>query len=279
MKERNTEQRGRQASSAYGMDVTERKRAQHEGKRLNLLLRTIVDVHRLIARERDVDRLIKGVCQYFARTRGYRNAWIVLLDESNKPKNSAAYRMRKNLRLMIEGLERGELPKCAEVALTQAKAVVIADPWSVCAGCVLYDGECAMTVRLEHGGKVYGLLTVAAIKDLIMHPDEQTLIQELGGDIAFTLFRIELEENLKRSEENYRSLIHNIPAVTWTSDENYGIVFVSPNVKEVSGYSQEEEYQIGTWAAWIDRIHPDDIERAKAAFLDVIKGGKLYDIE
>ncbi len=279
MKERNTEQRGRQASLGYGMDITERKRAQHREKQLNLLLRTIIDIHRLIAKERDVDRLIKGVCQCFARTCGYWNTWIALLDESNKPKNVAAYRMHENLRLMIERLERGELPKCAEVALTQAEAVVIANPLSVCVGCALYDDECAMTVRLKHAEKVYGLLTVASTKDLITHPDELTLIQELGGDIAFALFRIELEERLKRSEENYRSLIHNIPDVTWTSDENYSIVFVSPNVKEVSGYSQEEEYQIGSWAAWFDRIHPDDVERAKATFQDLLKGRKLYDIE
>jgi len=279
VKERNTEQRGRQASLGYGMDIIERKRTQHREKQLNLLLRTIIDIHRLIDKERDVDRLIKGVCQCFARIRGYRNTWIVLLDESNKPKNIATYRMHKNLRLMIERLERGELPKCAEVALTQAKAVVSADPLSVCAGCALYDDECAMTVRLEHAGKVYALLTVAATKDLITHPDEQTLVKELGGDIAFALFRIELEERFKRSEENCRSLINNIPDVTWTSDENYNIVFVSPNVKEVSGYSQEEEYQIGSWTAWFDRVHPDDMERGKAAFRDLFKGRKHYDIE
>lgn len=279
MNERNTEQRGRRATLGYPLDITEQKRTQQREKRLNLLLRIIVDVHRVIAKERDVTRLIKGICHCLTKARGYWNAWIALLDESNKLKNIAACRMHKNLRLMIERMRRGELPKCAEVALTQAKAVVIADPLSVCAGCPLYDDECAMTVRLEHAGKVYGLLTVAVTKDLITHPDEQTLVQELGEDIAFALFRIELEENLKSSEEKYRSLIHNIPDVTWTSDENYGIVFVSPNVKDVSGYTQEEEYQIGNWAAWFDRIHPDDVERAKATFRELIKGRKHYDIE
>ena len=88
----------------------------------------------------------------------------------------------------------------------------------------------------------------------------------------------ELEE-LRKSEEKYRSLILNIPDVAWTSDKEYRIVFVSPNIERLCGYTQEEEYQIGDWMSWYERVHPDDVKDAKVAFWALVEGEKHYDIE
>ncbi len=88
------------------------------------------------------------------------------------------------------------------------------------------------------------------------------------------------EEELRRSEEKYRSLVSNIPDVVWTSDEDYGIVYVGPNVERLTGYTQEEEYRLGDWMKWFDsRLHPDDVDNAETAFQEFIEGKKPYDIE
>ncbi len=88
------------------------------------------------------------------------------------------------------------------------------------------------------------------------------------------------EDALRESEEKYRSLIANIPDVAWTSDENYHIVFMGPNIKRITGYTREEEYQLGNWLSWFDnRLHPDDMKQAQAAMRALITDGKHYDIE
>jgi PAS domain S-box-containing protein len=87
------------------------------------------------------------------------------------------------------------------------------------------------------------------------------------------------EEKLRENEERYRSLISNIPDVVWTTDEKYRVVFVSPNVESLLGYTQEELYQSANWMAWFERVHPDDVDRAKAAFRVLVEQGKHYDIE
>jgi len=91
--------------------------------------------------------------------------------------------------------------------------------------------------------------------------------------------RRERDEELRRSEEKYRSLVSNIPDVVWTSAEDYGMAFVGPNVERITGYTQEEEYRCSNWLKWFDRLHPDDARKTKAAFRKFVKVGKPYDIE
>jgi len=109
--------------------------------------------------------------------------------------------------------------------------------------------------------------------------EERLLIDAVAERLGTITERKGAEKALRRSEEKYRSLISNIPDVAWTSDENCRIVFISPNIERITGYTQEEEYQVGDWMKWFDRLHPDDVEHAKAVFREFIKGGKPYDIE
>jgi hypothetical protein len=51
---------------------------------LNLVLRAIRRVNELITREKNLDRLLQGVCDNLIENRGYHNAWIALLDPSGK---------------------------------------------------------------------------------------------------------------------------------------------------------------------------------------------------
>ena len=86
------------------------------------------------------------------------------------------------------------------------------------------------------------------------------------------------EENLKSSEGKYRSLVQNIPDVVWTTDINGKTIFISPNIKEIYGYTSEEIYKGGD-SIWFDRIHPDDAEKVKGAFISLFEKGRLFDAE
>jgi PAS domain S-box-containing protein len=71
-------------------------------------------------------------------------------------------------------------------------------------------------------------------------------------------------EALKRSEEKYRSLVEQVPAITYTAamDEHASTTYISPQIEEVLGFTPEE------WLAdpklWSKRLHPDDADRALA---------------
>ncbi|MHC4270912.1 MAG: PAS domain S-box protein [Planctomycetota bacterium] len=86
------------------------------------------------------------------------------------------------------------------------------------------------------------------------------------------------EQALLESEERYRSLIEQIPTVSWKTDENGNTVFISPNVEEVYGYNFEEIQQKGK-EMWFDRIHPDDRERVLNSYKSLFYEGKKFDVE
>jgi PAS domain S-box-containing protein len=90
--------------------------------------------------------------------------------------------------------------------------------------------------------------------------------------------RRQTEENLKESEDKYRSLISNTPDVTWTSDNQGNTIFISPNVAKVYGYTSEEIYKGGS-SLWFGRIHPDDVDRVKRSYQEVFEKERTLDIE
>jgi len=186
------------------VDITERKQAEERIKHHNVVLRAIRNVNQLIVGERDRDKLIKGICENLTATRGYHNAWIVLLDESNKLVNATERGLGDDFQPILDRLKRGELTSCVRKALEKPGVIVIEDPSSTCVDCPL-SKSCGslgtLTVRLEHGGTVYGLLSSSIPLDLIGDEEEEGLFGEIAQDISLGLHDVEMEEARDRAKE------------------------------------------------------------------------------
>jgi len=83
---------------------------------------------------------------------------------------------------------------------------------------------------------------------------------------------------LRESEDQYQLLVATIPEVVWKTDASGNVIFVSPQVETLLGYSAEEFRQQGD-SLWFNSVHIDDKERVGRAFESLIKGGVPYDIE
>ncbi len=77
-------------------------------------------------------------------------------------------------------------------------------------------------------------------------------------------------------EAQYRALVEQIPAVTFMASFEHGLreVYVSPQIKSLLGYTQEEWLE--SPRLWLERIHPDDVERWHADFAPLVFGGEPF---
>src|SRR5208283_1299498 len=134
--------------------------------------------------------------------------------------------------------------------------------------------------QVRQGEKIADFETVRVGKDgrriavsLSMSPLKNASGEVVGGaTIARDITqRLQAEEALRQSEEKYRSIVLNIPDVVWTIDSRGRFVFISPNIKTLSGYTPEELYPAGL-ELFFATVHPDDVpamkETLEAAFRD-----------
>ncbi len=87
------------------------------------------------------------------------------------------------------------------------------------------------------------------------------------------------EEELRAAERKYRLLAEQIPAVTyvWEIGQHADqIVYTSPQIERLLGYSPEEW---GTADLWRARLHPDDRTRVMAATLRSQTIGEPFSVE
>ena len=57
-----------------------------------------------------------------------------------------------------------------------------------------------MAARLEYAGEVFGLMSAAVDGDYAIDEEEQSLFEEVAGDVAFALNSIRLEEERQRTK-------------------------------------------------------------------------------
>ena len=228
----------------------EHKRAAERIEHLNSVLRAIRGVNQLIVREKDRDRLIQGACEGLIATRGYYNAWIALLDESEKVVATAEAGLGEDFQPMIERLNRGEFTYCVRNALEQSGVLAIKDPVSQCDDCPLtrmYTGRNGLAIRLEHQGKIYGFMAVSVPDGFVADEEEQSLFEEVATDIAFALYNMKLdkerkkaEKALQESEEFSSVLLSASPAPIFVANADKSIKYVNPALEKTTGFSLDE---------------------------------------
>jgi len=91
---------------------------------------------------------------------------------------------------------------------------------------------------------------------------------EIKSAIELALYRFNMEEKLIRSEVKYRELVDNINDVIYSIDENGIIVYISEQVKEISGYTPAE--LIGK--SFHSFIHEDDRDSLSSIFVKRSEG-------
>ena len=113
-------------------------------------------------------------------------------------------------------------------------------------------------LRRKNGTLFQALVTITPVLD-----EEDNLVGITGVTTDITELR-RAEERLRETEEKYRTLVEQIPVVTYIdrADGSDEPLYTSPQIEELLGYTPEEWLE---GRLWPERLHPEDRDRVLAA--------------
>jgi PAS domain S-box-containing protein len=227
-------------------DVSRRKADEERLLHLNAVLRAIRNVNQIIAREKDVRRLLPLVCECLIETRSYRGAWVALV-AGHHAGYLAAAGISAGLPDLRARLADGDPPECARRALEGEGVQVVLSAPAECRDCPLaqsYGDRAGMTVRVAPGGRLLGVLGVSVPVRFAQDNEERELLQEVAGDVGLALEGIEAEHERRRAEQALRlagqALDESIAAFS-IADRDGIITRVNPAFLALWGLEGSEE--------------------------------------
>ncbi len=220
------------------------QQAHERTARLNAVLHTIRKVNQLITREQHRERLLSSACSTLTERLSYHNAWIGLLADSGGAVSlTADAGFDGGFATLRARLVRGEFPYCLHRALAGDETVVIDDPPRGCPDCPVsseYHGRASLVRRLAFSDRVFGVLAASVPPAFAHDADEQALFDELAGDLAFALHRIDVAERLRDAEHYVRTVLDTTGDGFLGVDSSGNVVDVNDAYCAVSRYARQE---------------------------------------
>jgi PAS domain S-box-containing protein len=190
-------------------DITDRMQSEARIEHLNRVLWAIRSVNQLIVTSTSVDELIQKACTVLTYRRSYTSALIVLTDQNDLPFAHAGAGVSVDFRNFIEQIEQGILPLCCATAKKKDGMYLTRVKDMVCKACPV-GSACVspqkMSIRLEHQNTVYGYLVVRVDLEIAKDDEEEKLLVELAGDLAYSLHNMEVKREMLQTEGEKKKL-------------------------------------------------------------------------
>jgi len=148
-------------------------------------------------------------------------------------------------------------------------------PFIVC--CQQEGLRAAGIVPITHAGKVMGLLSVASHTSDTISDVHRNLLETIAAQVGAVMRRVTIEEELRRSEEKYRSIFENAIEGIFQSTLAGCFLSANPAMARMHGYASPTEL-IDAVKDIRQQIYVNPHQRRE--IMDIIlKDGAVYDFE
>jgi PAS domain S-box-containing protein len=204
-------------------------RAEERAAHLERVNSVVREVDKALVRATAREDIEDRVCEIISRSDPYRFAWIADHDPVSRivtPRASAGIEAGylDEISVTTDDSPEGQGPigraiRSREIAVSQnVQEDPQFEPWREAA---LERGfQAVVGVPLIYDESIFGVLTVYADRPHAFDEDEQTLLAELGADIAHAIHALETTNRLRRNRDRIRAVMEAIPDFAIVFDES-----------------------------------------------------------
>ncbi len=180
-------------------DITLRKAADEELRRLNRALKTLSEGNKALVRAADENTLVKDMCRILVHFGGYNTAWINLYNETDALEPAAIQVSQEN-KIALD-----QLKGCINIAFMNysLQAVKTSQPLILTHEKLealqhLSGGFVSLHLPLSQDSAVFGVLNIISAERSVFDKDEIALLEEMANDLSFGIYV--LRERLRQKE-------------------------------------------------------------------------------
>jgi PAS domain S-box-containing protein len=272
-------------------NITERKRAEEELKKLYRTLRAISSSNQALLHATDEPAFLKEVCRTILEDCGHAVAWIGFAendpDRTVRPVAQSGFKEGyiESLTIRWDESELGQGPagkaiRSGEPALCRN---ILTDPafapWREPTSQRGYNSVVAIPLKGQEGA--FGALAIYSRETDAFSQAEIELLTELAGDVEFGIETLRTRaaharavEALRESEARFRSVLDDSRDVVYRMNLQTGhYEYVSPSAESIMGFTREELAGLNFEGA-VQRVHPDDLATVRSTTMRLNDTGK-----
>ena len=122
-------------------------------------------------------------------------------------------------------------------------------------------------IPVKHEGRVVAAVNISSHTHDVITPDARHSLEAIAALIGGEIARLQVEDALVESEEQYKLLAENVSDVLWTMDMDLkGILYVSPSIGNLTGFTPAELAQM----TLAEMLGPRELEKAMGVFREEI---------
>jgi PAS domain S-box-containing protein len=278
---------GRAWRQGFLRDISARRAAQDELRRLTVAYATLSETNQSIVRAADEDTLLRRVCQVAVDFGGYLGAWIGLVDaRSGELRPLASHGpigdYVKRLRLSTDPARpegqgpaalamRAGLPRYSDDFLCDPATV----PWQEMARELGIRAHAVLPLR--RGGEVTGVLALCAAAPGAFDAQTRSLLEEMATDVSFALDNFDRKAALAEWTDRYEATVRASGQILLDRDLVTGGMKIAGDVRRILGYGEDE--LAGGLARWAAIILPGDQARFAREMERVVREGQPFHLQ
>jgi two-component system cell cycle sensor histidine kinase/response regulator CckA len=265
-------------------DVTQRKQAEDELRKLNRTLTMLSACNESVIRAKDEASLLQEVCRIIVEVGGYFMAWVGLGEEDEgrtvRPVAFAGHEdgYLQAVKISWADNEWGQGPTGRAIRTGKpAFAENISSdpaysPWRDEAARRHYGAS--LSIPLTISERTVGALNLFLAQPGAFAAEEVKLLVELGGDLAYGLEALRNREERQKIEEAFENLVRSAPMGIFIASESK-FKLVNPGFLTITGYDEQELLEQDPLAL----VAPEFAEKARENTVKMLKGERLTPFE